>query len=135
MSAERPWKIYLAAIAIICLLVGVGVGWVAKPPKPPKGWISPEEYEGMEKEVTMYKYLTKYYEYVSSTTPSGMVATLDQADTPWGSIWDMVSSGWPGVEEYDPDVEAQNVETYKQWLTEILGKPPEEYADPNGNSY
>jgi len=126
MSAERPWKIYLAAIAIICLLVGVGVGWVVKPAKAPEGWVPPEEYEAMEKEVTMYEYLTKYYEFVSSTTPSGMVSTLKEAETPWGSIWDMVSSGWPGVEEYDPDVEAQNVEIYKQWLTEILGKPPEE---------
>jgi len=128
MSAERPWKIYLAAIAIICLLVGVGVGWVAKPPKevPPPGWVPPEEYETAQIGKEAYEQVARMYKFLGSSTTAGKILTLKEAETPWGSIWDMVSSGWPGVEEYDPDVEAQNVETYKQWLTEILGKPPEE---------
>jgi len=47
MSVSKPWKLYLIVAAIIFLLVGVGVGWVAKPPEEvtPPGYVSPEDYE------------------------------------------------------------------------------------------
>jgi len=46
MSVSKPWKLYLIVVAIIFLLVGVGVGWVAKPPEEiPPGYVSPEDYE------------------------------------------------------------------------------------------
>jgi len=46
MSLSKPWKLYLIVAAIIFLLVGVSVGWVAKPPEEvtPSGWVSPEEH-------------------------------------------------------------------------------------------
>lgn len=47
MSAAKPWKLYIVVSAIICFLVGAGVGWVVKPPVEVTlpGWVSPEEYE------------------------------------------------------------------------------------------
>jgi spermidine/putrescine-binding protein len=46
MSLSNPWKRYFIVAAIIFLLVGIGVGWVAKPPEEiPPGYVSPEDYE------------------------------------------------------------------------------------------
>jgi spermidine/putrescine-binding protein len=46
MSVSKPWKLYLIVAALVFLLVGVGVGWVAKPPEEvtPSGWVSPEDH-------------------------------------------------------------------------------------------
>ena len=111
MSAERPWKIYLVAIAIICLLAGIGIGWVAKPPKE----VTPPGYEEMQAKINEYEHMIKYFRHRLTSQPSAMISTLERAETPWGSIWYMVEN------DVRPDVE-----TYKEWLTELLGKPPEE---------
>jgi len=43
------WKTYLIAVAIVCLLVGVGIGWVAKPiPPPGPEWVSKASYDALK---------------------------------------------------------------------------------------
>lgn len=42
----QPWKTYLIVAAIVCLLVGVGVGWMAKPiPPPGPEWVAKTELD------------------------------------------------------------------------------------------
>ncbi|UCH03122.1 MAG: extracellular solute-binding protein [Candidatus Bathyarchaeota archaeon] len=47
MSQSSSWKLYLMVAAIICLVVGFGIGWVARPPVEiiPAGYVSSAEYE------------------------------------------------------------------------------------------
>ncbi|RLI44463.1 hypothetical protein DRO69_07330 [Candidatus Bathyarchaeota archaeon] len=113
MSA-RPWKLYLAAIAIICLLVGAAIGWVAKPLVTPFGGVSPEEYDAALTKITEYESMIEYYAHRMTTQPSVMIDYLKAAVTPEGSIWYMLQSGI----RPDPD---------KYPYTE-LGMPPRNFT-------